>query len=484
MQELKPTGVWNYFDEILKIPRLSRHEEKIIEYIRQFASDYNLDYKTDKAGNILISKKATKGYENRETIILQSHLDMVAEKLSGLEHDFSKDPIKSIIQDGWVKTEGTTLGADDGIGIAASLALMASDSIEHGPIECLFTVDEETGMTGAFGLEENFMQGKILLNLDSEDEGEIFIGCAGGVDTIGRFSKKMKRVSGNMQAMKIIFEGLQGGHSGDEIHKGYGNAIKLLNRLLWNLDQRINIGLASFEGGKLRNAIPREAMAVIVFKPKYAEAVSRYFETFLSVITGELGDIEPGLKIKMVPTDLPEIQFKREFQRRLLNVLYGCPHGVISWSRDIENLVETSTNLAVLKDTADDCIEVLTSQRSSRNSALKNVSNRLAALFELAGGEVVQTGGYPGWEPDPDSEILQIAEKTYRELFNKNPEVKAIHAGLECGLFLEKYPYLDMISFGPTIKGAHTPEEKLHIESVSKFWQLLLALLQNAPVKY
>lgn len=478
-----PTEVWCQFEEILKIPRLSHHEEKIIEYVKQFANDHKLNIKVDKTGNILISKPATKGYENRETIILQSHLDMVGEKVSGLEHDFTKDAIRPVIQDEWVTADGTTLGADDGIGIAASLALLASDSIVHGPIECLFTVDEETGMTGALELEENFMEGKILLNLDSEDEGEIFIGCAGGADTLGRFHKKTKPVSDDRQAMKIIVEGLQGGHSGDEIHKGYGNAIKLLNRLLWNLDQRVKIGLATFEGGKLRNAIPREAFAIIIFNPKDAEKVTRYFDAFLSVITGELGDVEPGLKITMLPADLPKVQFKRGFHRRLLNVLYGCPHGVISWSREIDNLVETSTNLAIVRD-ADDYLEVLTSHRSSRNSAVKNISNRMAALFNLAGAEVVHSSGYPGWKPNPHSEILRIAKNTYRELFNKEPEIKAIHAGLECGLFLEKYPYLDMISIGPTIKGAHTPEEKLHIESVSKFWRLLLALLLKAPVKH
>lgn len=483
MKELNPAEVWGYFEEILKIPRLSRNEGKMIDYIRQFAGEQRLNFKKDNAGNILISKPALAGYEDRETVILQSHLDMVGEKLNGVKHDFSKDSIKSVIRDGWITAEGTTLGADDGIGIAASLAILASDSIVHGPIECLFTVDEETGMTGAFGLEENFMSGKILLNLDSEDEGEIFIGCAGGLDTIGRFRKKLKHVSGDKQAMRITIDGLQGGHSGDEIHKGFANAIKLMNRLLWNLDQRVKIGISSFEGGRLRNAIPREASAVIVFKSKYAEAVSRYFETFVSVIKSEMGEVEPGLRIEMLPTDLPDQQFKRGFHQRLLNMLYGCPHGVISWSRDIDNLVETSTNLAVLRDADNDYIEILTSHRSSRKSAMQNITDRMKALFELAGAEVIQSGGYPGWEPDPDSEILRIAKKTYSDLFGKDPEVKAIHAGLECGLFLEKYPYLDMISFGPTIKGAHTPEEKIHIESVSKFWDFLLVLLRNVPVK-
>jgi dipeptidase D len=483
MKDLNPNEVWGYFEEILKIPRLSRNEEKMIDYIRQFASEHRLNFKKDNAGNILLSKPASAGYEDRETVILQSHLDMVGEKLSGVEHDFTKDPIRPVIRDGWVTAEGTTLGADDGIGIAASLAILASDSIEHGPVECLFTVDEETGMTGALGMEENFMNGKILLNLDSEDEGEIFIGCAGGTDTLGRFRKKLKNVSGDKMALRITIDGLQGGHSGDEIHKGFGNAIKLLNRLLWNLDQRVKIGVSSFEGGKLRNAIPREASAVILFKPKSAEAVSRYFETFVSVIKNEMGEVEPGLRIEMLPTDLPDQQYKRGFHQRLLNLLYGCPHGVITWSRDIDNLVETSTNLAVLRETDNDFIEVLTSHRSSRKSAMQNIADRMKAIFELAGAEVIQSGGYPGWEPNPKSEILRIGKKTYKDLFGKEPEVKAIHAGLECGLFLEKYPFLDMISFGPTIKGAHTPEEKINIDSVIKFWNFLLALLRNIPIK-
>jgi dipeptidase D len=483
INELHPTEVWRYFEEILEVPRLSRKEDKIIAYLQRFAVKHNLPFKKDKTGNVVISKSAREGYENRETIILQSHVDMVGEKLSDVDHDFDKDPIKAIIQDEWVTAKGTTLGADDGIGIAASLALLASDTIVHGPIECLFTVDEETGMSGAFGLEENFMNGKILLNLDSEDEGEIFIGCAGGIDTIGRFRKKTKPVSKKYSAMKITLDGLQGGHSGDEIHKGYGNAIKLMNRLLWNMDQKIKMHVASFEGGKLRNAIPREATAIIVFKKELSKQIKKQFDTFYSVLSEEIGKVETGFHMAIEPVKVPELRFKRGFQRRLLNMLYGCPHGVIGWSHEIRDLVETSTNLAVIKDSDPEYVEVLTSQRSSKDSARKNIADRMAAIFALAGAEVSHSGGYPGWEPDRASEILRISEQIYTDLFEKKPEVKAIHAGLECGLFLEKYPWLDMISFGPTIKGAHTPEEKIHIESVSRFWDFLLALLQNAPVR-
>jgi dipeptidase D len=483
MKELQPKVVWGYFEEILEIPRLSRKEEKIIGYLERFAEKHNLQYRKDNTGNVLISKPAREGFENRETVILQSHVDMVGEKLGDVEHDFSKDPIKAVIQDEWVTAEGTTLGADDGIGIAASLAVLASDTIVHGPLECLFTVDEETGMSGAFGLEENFMTGKILLNLDSEDEGDIFIGCAGGIDTIGRFRKKTKPVSKQQSALKITLDGLQGGHSGDEIHQGYANAIKLMNRLLWNMDQKLKIHIASFEGGKLRNAIPREATAVIVFKVELSEKVKKQFEMFYSVLSGEIGQVEPGFNMALESVKVPKVRFKRGFQRRLLNMLYGCPHGVIGWSHDIRDLVETSTNLAVIKDSDPDYVEILTSHRSSKDSARQNIADRMAAIFTLAGAEVSHSGGYPGWEPNTASEILRISERVYTDLFNKEPEVKAIHAGLECGLFLKKYPWLDMISFGPTIKGAHTPDEKIHIESVNRFWDFLLELLRNAPVK-
>jgi dipeptidase D len=483
MKELQPKVVWGYFEEILKIPRLSRNEEKITDYLERFAERHNLPYKRDKTGNVLISKPARPGLENREKIILQSHVDMVGEKLGDVDHDFSKDPIKAIIQDEWVTAEGTTLGADDGIGIAAALAVLASDTIVHGPIECLFTVDEETGMSGAFGLEENFMTGKILLNLDSEDEGEIFIGCAGGIDTIGRFRKKTKPVSKKQTAMKITLNGLQGGHSGDEIHKGYGNAIKLMNRLLWNLDQKLKIHIASFEGGKLRNAIPREASAVIVFKKELTKLISKQFNMLYSVLSEEISQFEPGFHMTLEPVKVPEVRYKRGFQCRLLNMLYGCPHGVIGWSHDIKDLVETSTNLAVIRDSDPEYVEILTSHRSSKDSARQNIADRMSAIFTLAGAEVSHSGGYPGWEPDTASEILSISEKVYTDLFKEEPEVKAIHAGLECGLFLEKYPYLDMISFGPTIKGAHTPDEKIHIESVIRFWDFLLELLKHAPEK-
>lgn len=481
MKDLEPSEVWGFFEEILAIPRISRDEEKIIDYITQFAGKNKLDFKKDKTGNCLVSKPASRGFENRKPVILQSHLDMVGEKLLDVEHDFTKDPIKAVKKEGWITAEGTTLGADDGIGVAASLAVLVSDSIQHGPLECLFTVDEETGMAGAFGLEENFMQGKILLNLDSEDEGEIFIGCAGGIETVGHFKKRTRPVQPGSRAMKLTLEGLQGGHSGDEIHKGYINAIKLMNRLLWILDREMDFHIVSFEGGNLRNAIPREATAIIVIKENAYEQLTAGFERIVNLLGNEIKAIEPGCKMRMESGELPERCYKKKFQRKIMNMLFACPHGVIEWSRDIDGLVETSTNLAVLKENESGDIEVVTSQRSSRDSAKSDISDRIAALFQLAGGEVKHSGGYPGWVPNRSSEILRISERIYSDLFATKPKVKAIHAGLECGLFLHTYPELDMISFGPTIKGAHTPEEKIHIGSVDKFWKFLIALLENIP---
>jgi len=483
MRDLVPAEVWAYFEEILLIPRLSKHEEKIINYLESFAKKFNLEFNKDKTGNLIIRKPATPGFENRQTIVLQSHMDMVGEKLLEVEHDFSKDPIKAVEKNGWIYASGTTLGADDGIGVAASMALLASDTIEHGPLECLFTVDEETGMTGAFGIEKGFMKGRILLNLDSEDEGELFIGCAGGIDTVGTLNIKSKLVKEGDTARKIVVEGLQGGHSGDEIHKGFGNSIKMLNLVLWTLERNHGIKISAFTGGKLRNAIPREAEAVIVFPVDQSGDVQGTFDKLVSEIVAEYKAIEPSLRIHMSETALPDTTYRKKFQKRLLNMLYAFPHGVIRWSKEIEGLVETSTNLAVMRNKEAGKLEIVTSQRSSSEFGKRSIANRIESLFLLANADVAHSDGYPGWNPNTNSEILKISRKLYNDLFDEEPKVKAIHAGLECGLFLEKYPDLDMISFGPTIKGAHTPEERLEIASVTKFWDFLLALLKNAPVK-
>ncbi len=482
-KDIEPSLLWQYFNEILSIPRLSKKEERIIAYLEAFASSHKLPCKKDDAGNILISKPASPGMENRETIVLQSHVDMVGEKLSDSGHDFTKDPIKAVINDGWITAEGTTLGADDGVGVAASLAILHSEDILHGPLECLFTTDEETGMTGAMGLKEGFLSGKILVNLDSEDEGEIYIGCAGGIDTVGKFQKKTRETPSNWVSLSIEIDGLRGGHSGDEIHKGYGNAIKILNRLLWNADKRFKFGIGSISGGKLRNGIPRDARALICCKAEYATLIKVIFEEIGQEIKKELLPVDPDLIIKIESARKTETIYKRRFQRRIMDMLYACPHGEIAWSKEIEGLVETSTNLAIIRDIDPEYLEVITSQRSSLKSSKKDIADRIAAIFRLARGEIQQSDGYPGWKPNPSSEILKVAGDVYRKLFNQEPEIKAIHAGLECGLILEKYPDLDMISIGPTIKGAHTPEERIDIASTVKFWDFLIEILKGVPLK-
>ena len=481
LEGLEPENIWNFFDEICKIPRRSTKEEKIVDFLVKFGKDHQLETIRDEVGNVIIKKPASKGCENKKSICLQSHVDMVAEKNSSSSHNFDTDPITPIVSSGWVKAKETTLGADNGIGIASQLALLADSEIKHGPIECLFTVEEELGLKGAFNLKPGFINSKILLNLDSEDEGELFIGCAGGIDTIANMQYKTRKVPGNSVAFKIMVSGLSGGHSGDDINKGRGNSIKILNRFLWTLSRRMTIKLASFEAGNLRNAIPREASAIITTDRSNAEKLSDELREYTIAIRNELSASEPELKIEIKAADLPLMVLKKKFQRRLLNVLYGCPHGVINMSRTIKDLVETSTNLASVKFTNHYTTTITTSQRSSVETEKQNIANTVRSVFELAKADVDHSDGYPGWQPNTNSEILNLTTKEYKKLFGDEPKVKAIHAGLECGLFLEKFPELDMISFGPTIRDAHSPDEKVEIESVEKYWKLLLSVLQNIP---
>ncbi|MEZ5070377.1 MAG: aminoacyl-histidine dipeptidase [Bacteroidales bacterium] len=482
ISDLQPKEVWEYMEEILSIPRISKHEAEMIAYLEGFAGKHRLEFRKDAVGNVLIRKGPTQGMEDRKGIILQSHMDMVGEKNADVHHDFLKDPIRPRMEEGWVRARGTTLGADDGIGISASLAVLASDRLEHGPLECLFTVDEESGMTGAFGLQPGFLNGRILLNLDSEDEGEIFVGCAGGMDTVAHLKLQRKRTNRTQTGLRIFVGGLKGGHSGDEIHKGLGNSVKILNRFLWNADRRFKIHLAGLTGGKARNAIPREAEAILSIPVRSKDLIAVYFDSFVDILRSEMKGIEPGFFMKMEEVPAPEFVIRKKQQRKILNVLYACPSGVISMSQDIPGLVETSTNLAAVRMPDEENLEIITSQRSSVESAKRDISDRMAALFTLLGARVIHSDGYPGWKPEMSSEILGISRKAYKELFRNEAAVKAIHAGLECGLFLQKYPDLDMISFGPTIKGAHTPEEGIEIATVQKFWDLLLELLRRAPV--
>jgi len=479
--DLQPGIVWKYFHEVTQVPRPSGKEEKIVRYLELFASKHGLFLKKDKANNVLISKPATPGYENYPTVILQSHLDMVCEINSGVVHDFDNDPIETIVDGEWLRANNTTLGADNGIGIAAQLAILASDDLEHGSVECLFTADEERGLTGAKSLEEGFMSGKILLNLDSDGEGELFIGCAGGKGTVATFTYKPVSAPATLHYIRIGITGLNGGHSGCDIHKGLGNANKILARFLFLVKKNFNFVLAAIEGGNLHNAIAREGFAVIGIDGKDREDIRILLNRFAADVENELKYADPNVRMTMETVEAPATCFCDMFADRLINTLLACPHGVKAMSRDIEGLVETSTNLASVKMTDENTVVVGTSQRSSVESAKNTLVDQVAAVFLLAGAEVKHGEGYPGWAPNPDSKILKAAQETYRKLFNKEPAIKAIHAGLECGLFLEKYPHLDMISFGPTMCDIHSPNERLKIDTVDLWWRHLLELLKNLP---
>jgi dipeptidase D len=481
--DLKPAGVFHYFAEISKVPRPSKREEKIIAYLKAFGEQHNLETKVDEAGNVLIRKPATPGRENLKTVILQSHVDMVCEKNSDVRHDFLKDPIEIVIDGDWMKANGTTLGADNGIGVAAGLAILAAGDIEHGPLECLFTVDEETGLTGAFALKPGFMNGEILLNLDSEDEGEIFIGCAGGMDSVAEFTYKEVDVPAGYFFFRVGVWGIRGGHSGGDIHLGLGNANKILNRFLSQTAKKYDMYLCEIDGGNLRNAIPREAHAVCAIPFEAKESIRIDLNIFIAGMENELGKIEPYMKFVLESEAARAKAIDQDTTDRLLKTLYAIPHGVYAMSLDIPGLVETSNNLASVKMKEGNVIKIETSQRSSILSSRDDMANMVRAAMELGGAKVSFGNGYPGWKPNPHSEILRIAEASYKKLFGVDAKVKAIHAGLECGLFLDKYPALDMISFGPTLQGVHSPDERMLIPTVDKFWRHLLDILANIPAK-
>jgi dipeptidase D len=483
LSQLNPAPLWIYFEEICSIPRLSKNEWKIRQYLLEFAKKNNLESKEDEVGNILIIKPPAIGMENRKIVVLQSHMDMVGEKNADYPHDWTTDPIIPAVKGEWVTATGTTLGADDGIGIASQLAILTDENLKAGMIECLFTVDEESGMTGAINLKADFFNGRTLLNLDSEDEGILFIGCAGGMDTVGTMNYQAVPVHEGSYAVNISVTGLHGGHSGDEIHKGYGNAVKIMNRLISDLSNQFNIAVAYFDGGNLRNAIPREAFATIVFDRTVLEQVKDHIDNFYSTQTEEFGDLEKDLKISGKVTNVPSYVMDKENQTKFIDALTCCPHGVIAWSKEMDDLVETSTNLASAKFSENHTIRIITTQRSSAESAKINASATVESCLRLAGAEVVHSDGYPGWKPDITSEILQITHKSYISLFGEEPAIKAIHAGLECGLVYEKIKGIDMISFGPTIKGAHTPEEMIEIRTAQMFWDLLIDVVKNIPVK-
>ena len=477
IRELDPKLVWEQFDDITRVPRPSKKEGKIIEFLVNFAEKHGFDYRKDEIGNVVIYKSATPGFEARPTVVLQSHMDMVCEKNSDVEFDFENDAIRTKIDGEWVKAEGTTLGADCGIGMAAALAVLLDENLQHGAIETLFTVDEETGLTGAFELGEGMLKGKYLINLDSEDEGEIFIGCAGGIDTLATFHYRNEEAPKSYAWFRVDVSDLLGGHSGDDIDKGRANSNKIVARLLWDAMQSYEMRLSYFCGGNLRNAIPREAYAIFGIPARLKEVFVKHYRMFAEDVRAEFQFTEPNFKITL--NEMPEVPtvLDEKSQAALVNALVGVPNGVLAMSFAVQGLVETSTNLASVKFEGEDSIVVTTSQRSSVESAKTYAMQTVESVFALAGADVAHSDGYPGWAPNPDSSLLATTIESYKRLFGVEPKVRAIHAGLECGLFLEKYPELEMVSFGPTLRGVHSPDERLEIATVRKFWDLLADVL-------
>jgi dipeptidase D len=479
IKNLEPKHLWKHFDEIRKIPHCSGHEEKLGDYILGFAKDRKLEAERDDSGNVVVRVPATAGHENAPVVVLQGHLDMVCEKNSDVAHDFSKDPIELQLDKEWLSAKGTTLGADNGIGLAAALSTADAKDTVHGPLELLFTVDEEVGLTGAGKLKPGFLKGKFMLNLDSEEIGAVYIGCSGGGDsTIYLPIKAAKALSGG-KPVKVKIHGLRGGHSGIDIQEQRGNAIKVLARVLWKAGKSVPYNLASINGGNKRNAIPREAEASVVLKEADLRNFTAVSEREVDSIRQELGDIDPGLGIRVEPVDEKVEKVMDEKNRSaLLDVLLAIPHGVDAMSHAVPGLVETSNNLATVA-TEVNRIPIGTSSRSSIASALQAMRDRIRSVGELAGAKVEENEPYPGWKPNPDSKLLGVIKNVHKDLFGKEPEIKAIHAGLECGIIGEKFPGMEMISFGPQIEHPHSPEERVNIPSVAKFWSLLQAVLKE-----
>ncbi|MDR0412951.1 MAG: aminoacyl-histidine dipeptidase [Dysgonamonadaceae bacterium] len=483
LKELKPVLIWNLFDRITKVPRPSKKEEKIVDFLLDFAKAHHLHAKKDKALNVIMTKPATPGKEHLQTLILQSHVDMVCEKNNDQVFNFETDAIQTRVEGDWVKANGTTLGADDGIGMAAALALLTATDIEHGPLVALFTTDEETGLTGANALDPSFLQGDILLNLDSEEWGEFCIGCAGGKNTIGTFTYQAENAPAGYFWFEVRISNLKGGHSGSDIHKELGNANRILARYLYELSKECPVVLSKIDGGNLHNAIAREASAVAGVPAASKEAACVLLNVLQAELLNELPAEDRKVQLSIHSAAAPASSIDRTTGNRLISALYALPHGVMGWSFDMPGTVETSTNLASVKMKEDCTIVVTTSQRSSTASSKADVVNKVTSVFRLAGADVRSTEGYPGWKPNPSSPILQVSEQVFRKLFGEKPQVISIHAGLECGLFLEKNPRLDMISCGPTVLGAHSPEERLEIPTVEKWWNFLVELLKNIPAQ-
>ncbi len=482
IKKLEPKPLWNNFSKLNEVPRASKKEGRVIEFMKNFGESLGLKTVVDSVGNVIIKKPASAGMENRKTLVLQSHLDMVHQKNSEVTFDFETEGIRCFVDGEWVKAEGTTLGADNGIGVASIMTLLESKDIPHPPLEALFTIDEETGMSGAKGLIEGLLEGDILLNLDTEDDDELCIGCAGGIDTNTYLKYKEKKPKADRLGYQIAITGLKGGHSGVDIHLGRANANKLMNRLLYGTAKPFGLRIATIDGGSLRNAIPRESFAVVVVAEKRLDAFLKEFDKRVTAIKSEFKSIEPNLSITISSATLPEKVMSRKAQGKILNAIYAMPNGVFRMSPDIPDLVETSSSLArvIVKDG-----EFITQslQRSSVESGKTDIANAVKAAFKAIGAKVENGNSYPGWEPNAQSPILKTMENLYAKLFDEKPKVAACHAGLECGIILDHYPNMDTISFGPTIKHPHSPDEMVNIQSVGKFWKFLLHTLKEAPNK-
>ncbi len=478
IRNLEPKALWNHFADLNAVPRPSKKEERVIEFMKNFGKKLGLPTMVDEVGNVIIKKPASPGMENRTTIVLQSHLDMVCQKNADTDFDFDKEGIRMLVEDDWVRADGTTLGADNGIGVASIMTLLKADDIAHPPLEALFTIDEETGMTGAQGLKGGLLEGKIMLNLDTEDDDELTIGCAGGVDVNISGSYRVEASGDNCTAYKLSVTGLTGGHSGMDIYLGRGNANKLMNRLLFDTAEKFTLRVAEIDGGGLRNAIPRESFAIVVVPNSNAGAFEAYIDGLRPELKNEYNTTDPDLSISLVKTAMPAKVMPEADQKKLIRSIYACHNGIYRMSPDIEDLVQTSNNLArVLVKDGEVKIQCLT--RGSVDSEKMDLAQAIRSTFELFGADVVFEGGYPGWTPKPEAGIVKLMSSLYKELFNENAEVAACHAGLECGILGTNYPEIEMISFGPNIRGAHSPDEKVQISSVQKFWGFLLETLKR-----
>ncbi|WP_428636422.1 aminoacyl-histidine dipeptidase [Shewanella sp.] len=482
LSQLQPQALWQWFEQICAIPHPSKHEQALSQYIQNWAKDKQLSVVEDKVGNLIIKKPATPGMENRKVVALQAHIDMVPQKNADKVHDFEKDPIEAYVDGDWVKAKGTTLGSDNGIGMASALAILGSDDIPHGPLEVLLTIDEEAGMTGAFGLEAGYLDAEILINTDSEQEGEIYMGCAGGVDAQITVPMVWQAAEPSLSTYTLTLSGLKGGHSGVNIHLGRGNANKLLARFLFNYADELALELTNFSGGSLRNAIPREASVSFMLPSENLPRLEALMQEYTDLVRQELAIADPGMLLTLSEIPAATQVMSEATQQTLIDLLHACPNGVMRMSDEIQGVTETSLNVGVIT-TEGESVSILCLIRSLIDSGREEVEGYLTALSNLAGAEVEFSGAYPGWKPDSSSPVMAIVKDTYESIYNKEPVIMVIHAGLECGLFKKPYPEMDMVSIGPTIRFPHSPDEMVLIETVDQYWKLLLAVLERIPEK-